>query len=193
MSGIWLLNIQIFQLQLKSHLRGKWANMVIKDLKEVRMSFSFAEIKLMKPQQFKSILKDKIRNRAFQYLIGKINQKGKQINYRKLQTAEYLLPNDYLNIDEQKLVFSLRSESFRVSENYDNTVKLCICQDKLTLEHIYCCKTLNDDNQPVEYIKIYNGTVKEMKIVASRFRKSWSSYTCKTRQDLSKVDPTSSK
>ena len=100
--------------------------------------------------------------------------------------AEYLLPNNNLNIDDQKFVFSLRSQSFTLSDDDNNQIiEKCICYETLDILHLYACKRLNEDPISVEYQKIYGSNTKEMKIIIHRIRQSLEKLQTrmKTKQD----------
>ena len=98
--------------QTESKIKGDWISMCIRDLSELKIELTFEEIKLMKKSKFKTILKNGIMNTAFQCLMSNIQNKGKEIQYKELTMSEYLLPNDFLNIEDKKFIFSLRTKTF---------------------------------------------------------------------------------
>ena len=70
------LLFKFFKLQLELPTKGDWASTIIEDLKELGISESLEQIKLMKNNQFKNIVKEKVKDRAFQYLMKKQGSKG---------------------------------------------------------------------------------------------------------------------
>jgi hypothetical protein len=63
-------------------------------LKELGISESLEQIKLMKNTQFKNIVKEKVKDRAFQSLMKKQGSKGRENKYSELSMAENLLPTN---------------------------------------------------------------------------------------------------
>ena len=174
------------QTQLKSKLKGDFGSMCQRDLCDLEIEMTFNDIKNIKISKFKSLLKEKIANSAFKYLKSNIRNKGKDIVYEQFQMAEYLLPNRYLNIDDQKFIFSLRSQIFTLSDDENNQIiEKCICYEPLDIMHLYACKRLNEDPISIEYHKIYGNNTKEMKIIIYRIRQSLEKLqTCiKIKQD----------
>ena len=57
------------------------------------MNMTFLEVKNMKPGHYKTLVKRNVHNKAFKDLIAKKNggQKGRDIQYEKLEMAQYLL------------------------------------------------------------------------------------------------------
>ena len=133
----------------------------------------FDQVKLAKLSQYKKLLKQKVTECAFQYLTSQIKNKGKEIIYEQIKMAEYLLPNDVLSIEDQKLIFSLRSQSFQIiDEDSKITIENCICSAKLDILHLYACTELNEDTICVNFDNIYNDKISEKKIIVTRIRQS---------------------
>ena len=68
---------QFFNLQLNQPTRGDWVSECLKDLKSLRITESFEEIKLMTKGKFNRIVKERISENALKYLTGKQVKKGK--------------------------------------------------------------------------------------------------------------------
>ena len=120
---------------------------------------------------------------SFNYLMSKRRSKGREIIYKSIQTADYLMPNSVIkNISEKQLVFALRNKTLKISDSY--TVKeLCICYTEEDLAHIYECNLLNKKKIEISYDKIYNGTLIEQHYIINRMkenlnnRKQWKENT----------------
>ena len=63
----------------------------------------------MPVNQFRKLIQNKCKGKALEYLLKKRGSKGKEIQYTDIQTAEYLLPNNELNIDDQRTIFAIRN------------------------------------------------------------------------------------
>ena len=68
---------KFFKLQLEFPTKGDWASTCKNDLKELEIQESLEEIRLMTKIQFTKILKKKVKENAFKYLISKKGSKGK--------------------------------------------------------------------------------------------------------------------
>ena len=58
----------MFKLQLEQNTKGDWALTCLNDLKELRIYESLEEIKQMSENKFKSILKNRVKENALNYL-----------------------------------------------------------------------------------------------------------------------------
>ena len=80
----------------------------MEDLKELRISQTFDEIKLMSKNQFTKLLKERLKENAFKYLIDKQGSKGSEIIYLDLSMSEYLLPtNSELTVEQKQRLFAV--------------------------------------------------------------------------------------
>ena len=105
------LTYKVFKLQLEYPTRGDWASSCLTDLQELKIEKSLSQIKLMKDFQFKNLVKSRVQENAFNYLIKKQGSKGKANVYQNLSMAEYLLPtNKMLSISEKQECLLLKIE-----------------------------------------------------------------------------------
>ena len=65
------LLLKFFNLQFEQRSRGDWASTVLADLKELRINETFEEIKQMSKRKFINLLNTRVRENAFEYLVGK--------------------------------------------------------------------------------------------------------------------------
>ena len=97
---------KFLQLQIEKPTKGDWATTCKTDLKKLKISESFEEIKTMSKHKFTNMLKTKIKENALEYLLAKKGSKGSEIDYSELEMANYLLPlNDKLTIEEKQILF----------------------------------------------------------------------------------------
>ena len=90
----------------------------MKDLKKLKLSLSLKEIKEMTKYKFTNILKESIKKSALIYLVEKQGKKGKEIQYKELEMAEYLIPNCKLTIEEKKEMFAIRNKMTNIPSNF---------------------------------------------------------------------------
>ena len=107
---------------------------------------------------------------ACQYLMKKRGKKGTEIKYQKIQMAQYLSPNSIFEIKEQTKIFEMRNKMTNIPANFSGkSEKSCLCGEIETMKHIYVCKHLNKEKIEVNYEKIYESNLKNMKIIVNRF------------------------
>ena len=167
---------KFFKLQLKSPSRGDWASLCLKDLKELRISESMEEIKLMPQSQFKKLVKTRVTENAFNYLIKKQGSKGKENKCEDLSMAEYLHPtNKAISISDKQQLFAMKNRMTNIPANFPkpNIKPKCFCNEDEDMAHIYNCVVLNNGKTTeIEYEKIYNGTLSEQIVILRIFEKN---------------------
>ena len=131
----------------------------------------------MKKNRFKRMVDSKINHLAYNYLIGQVKSKGKEINYGgELQCQPYLLPNNILTHNEQLELFAYRSRMNNLKYNYGGQ-ELCVCGTKLDNEHLLICDVLNGGTRHnLSYDKIFSGTLSEQKSIIQKLTKNIQEY-----------------
>ena len=158
------MSYKFFYLQVEQPTRGDWASTCFNDLKELEISESLDDIRLMSKSKFNEMLKQQTRNNAYKYLIGKKRSKGKEISYSRIEMAEYLLPDNELTIEQKQRLFAVRNKMVEIPSHFSsgNNDFLCICGDKESLSHIYSCDVLNEnESENIPYEKVYLNNVNE--------------------------------
>ena len=83
-----------------------------------------------------------------------MKSKGKEIDYNnKLQCQEYLLPNNFLTLKEQREIFSYHTRMNKLKYNFsgNNEEEFCECGIEMTNIHLYECFKLNSHTNGVQY------------------------------------------
>ena len=96
------LIFKFLQLQIEKPVRYDWASTCVQDLKKLKMNITFEDIKKVSKNQYKNMIRIKCKELALEYLLKNRGSKGKEIDYKEIQTAEYLLPNNEITIEEQR-------------------------------------------------------------------------------------------
>ena len=127
---------------------------------ELGISDSLEEIKNMKTNKYKNLVKSRIEKNALEYLESKRGTKGHEIRYTSLEMSVYLLPiNSQLNIDEKRKMFALRNQMIRIPINFGEKDEKCVCGKIETMPHIYNCEYLNGKKSKIIYNELYNGNL----------------------------------
>ena len=109
-----------FITQYHNPKRGDWSEMVIEDMKSMKLNISFDEIKCLSKLKFKMIVDTAITNAAFQYLIGQKDKLSKisHIQYDKWTMQPYLTPQSNMTNSESQLIITARGRMLNVRCNY---------------------------------------------------------------------------
>ena len=154
---------QVLDLQIKNPVKGDFVSKCNSYLKQLKLKLNFDEIMKMQTKKFKNILRQQVIEVAFDYLMRSRKIKGSKINYSKLQTSEYILPNKPItDIEDKKIIFSIRNELLFPSFGEK---KICKCETKLDTIHLYKCELLNPNKNSIDFEAIFNGTLKEIKSI----------------------------
>ena len=138
---------QVFQIQNKFSVKDDWVKQVKEDLDELEIKLTENEISKMKYEAFKKVVKSKLNEKFFEYLISLklIHTKTQNLYSYKLQAY---LESENLTYKQKQLLFSLRTRSINVKTNYKNKYRhsnlLCtLCDDKLveSESHLLECKS----------------------------------------------------
>ena len=165
---------KFFYLQKKNPTNSDWASTCLKNLEEMNVQLSLSEIREMHEKRYKEMIRKKCTEFAFKYLISKRGKKGKEIEYRNIEMAQYLLPNNQLNIKEQTKIFEMRNKMTNIPSNFTKkeTENKCKCGENESMEHIYSCKTLNRKEIETKYENVYRGNVNNLKKIVQRFEET---------------------
>ena len=154
-------------LQLRQPTRGDWA------LNQLEISETFEDIKFMKINKFRQIVKQKIEKTALKYLTNKQGQKGGELEYTELEMSEYLQPNNSgLSIQQKRDMFAVMNRMVRINANFPtkNEVDFCFCGSTENTQHIYSCELLNSEKEDLSYNCLYKGTLQQQLKVFKRFQ-----------------------
>ena len=116
---------KFYELQLQKPTKGDWASTCAENIKQLKINLSTEEIRKMKRNVFKNILKTKINELAFTYLIQKRGIKGREVEYSSLRMADYLAPNSSgLTILEKQEMFAVINRMINISFNFPQNKKI---------------------------------------------------------------------
>ena len=103
---------RMFLTMKENPTRGDWASFAISLIQKYSLNLSLDDIKNMKTNLFKKLVKKNMKELALSELIfrQKRGEKGKSIEYNSFNMAEYLLPESNLTVSEKVQIFALRSE-----------------------------------------------------------------------------------
>ena len=159
---------RFFIAQKDNPIKGDWVSYVMKLLKDMEINLTLEDIEKMKRNPFKKIVNKQVQKASFKYLISKIKSKGKEIRYGTvLKCQGYLMPNSILTLEEQLNIFSYRARMNNLQNNFpgNKIIELCKCGTEMSNEHLYECNFLNNSEKKVDYSRIFEGRLCEMKYI----------------------------
>ena len=90
-----------------------WGKTIKEDLLHLGLEITIEEIELMPKQTYKKLIRKKIEENAFEYLITKRNNrngKGMKLSYKKFKIHNYLASEDIeITNTERKYIFQFRT------------------------------------------------------------------------------------
>ena len=175
--------------QLTYPTHKDWVSQVLEDIEYLSIELEIEDIKTMKKECFKKIVKEAVRKNAFIYSQERKesriseNAKGKKIVYEEFAMSEYLSPNEEdLTIEEQKWLISCRVEDIHIKSNHRWKHNNIFCQSckKNEIEnqrHLLYCDFLLGKNYKVTYIPdyddLYHGNLSEQIYVSRLLRENY--------------------
>ena len=115
--------------QMEDTLKGDWWETVQKNIVEIKLDISLAEIKMMSTESFKNKVKTHVAQAAFLWLNDVKNQSKKigNIKYSELKIQNYLI-SDKLSVKQRKLLAHLRCKMTKLRANYPKMYESKYCQ-----------------------------------------------------------------
>ena len=163
------MTFRFYQLQSENSVKGDWATMCMENLKELNITESLEEIKLMTQYQFQNMLRKRVSDAAYKYLTGKQGKKGGEIEYKTLEMSDYLSPLcSNLSIDSKRTIFAIRNKMTKIPANFssENVKHKCFCGENETMKHVYTCTKLKSSEEPaIKYEHIYSNNIQKLRNV----------------------------
>ena len=143
---------RVYFAQKRKPIADDWFWMSENDKKQCYINLTNGDIKCMKKNRFKILVKTKIRKLAFENLvkIKSKHSKGEEVQYDVLQSQKYLVSEKFTTKQKQ-LLFSLRFRMINVKSNfkimYENLMCLLCEEEEETQSHLLDCQKLIDNCQ----------------------------------------------
>ena len=175
---------QTFEAQKIQPLEGDFVKLVMEDCEIIGLKMTEKEIKSMRKQKFKSIVKNRIQKAAFEYLLTLKNSHSKMENlkYDEFKEASYL-SSPLFNSESRQLLLALRTRTVSgVRSDFGALYpdKLCPlgCGDIDNIPNILSCKILIEKHKTkqiinsgnVQYSDIFSNNIRKQKEVTELYR-----------------------
>ena len=170
---------QFLQVQLQQPIKKDWGSQVRKDIEELNLGVQLEDIENIPKNTFKKLVKTKIKEHAFKYLMNKKKSKSKDVPHDKLQLQEYLEANNgEMSVDEKQFMFKCRSRMLDLKCNMKNDhlkdLKCSACGlEEETQMHILQCKIINQNDiketHAIDFTDIFSDDLVKMKAAGKTF------------------------
>ena len=173
---------EVYDAQKVDPVKGDFFELVTGDAKALDLNLTDNEITAMKPETFKTIVKQKVRASAFLYLkeIQKKHSKVKTIKYERLNLANYL-QSPLFDSESAQTLLALRTRTVKgirhdFSGMYSDLTCPLGCGDEDTLPNVLTCNVIKDKHETdsvatsfVEYSDIYSSDIVKQKQVTEMY------------------------
>ena len=176
---------RFFDAMASNPIKGDWATSVKDDIKQLNLDITIDDVYTMPRHVFKRLVKDKVRQAAYEYLqeIKTSKSKAKDLSYVSLSPQGYLSSKCKIPIEEKQFIFNVRSRMLDLKSNYktgkgDLSCRACNSDYEETQRHLFQCPAISDSslvsqNIP-EYEDIMGQDTEKMvacaKIIKSKFK-----------------------
>ena len=163
--------------QIENPTNGDWITTALEDLKTLDINLKLDEIQRSSKINFKTMVKEKVKIKAFQYLLEIKDSHSKTSNlvYSALRLQDYLMPFSLLSIKEKSFIFSARCRMVEVRCNFktgkaDLNCRKCH-QEPETQQHIFVCPELNIASVTENYMDLFGRNLEKLIAVGKHLRK----------------------
>ena len=138
---------QFLITQAENPNKSDWIFTVTNDLENLEINLSFEDIKNTSKSVFKQLVKERVKSKAFQYLVNlqQTHSKSRDIKYTDFQLQDYLKPTNNMTIKEKSFIFSVRSRMLDIKGNFkigksDLKCRKCGIEEELQKHLLFCPK-----------------------------------------------------
>ena len=153
---------KVFDAQVKNPVKGDWVLQVLDDLKILNITSNFNDIKKIKKNSFKNIVKDKVKTAAMTYLnkFKVKHSKMDNLTYKKLAIQPYLTSTKiYPQLAKDVFKWRTRMAKFKVNfrNGSDNIQCPLGCQHEDSQQNILMCQAIICEAPELKTLKVsYN-------------------------------------
>ena len=172
---------KVFDIQKEHSVKEDWIEQIKDDLNSLDIEMKEEEIKVMKKETFKNIVKKKLKEKALDFLLTKKAKHSKTENLNSYKFQQYL-SSGQLTTNEKKLLFSLRTRSVDVKRNYRGKYRFnmhcSLCRDESEEEtelHLLKCSKIIDevkediDLTKAKYEDIFSNKIEDQVVITKIF------------------------
>ena len=119
---------KVFVTQRSLVTKNDWVTQLENDLSECRISLSEEQIRSMKKDKFKALVKKQIKTVSKEYLINLRSNHSKSENLLVKDFMKDYLKSEKISTDEKKLLFAMQTRTVNVKTNFRNNHADLLCR-----------------------------------------------------------------
>ena len=143
--------------------KGDFVSLVQKDLQDLCIEMTDNEIKSYRKIQWKTFVKDQVKNAAFTFLVkeNESKKKTKDIQFSELKMSDYLIQNRNKRLSE--VIFSVRSKTLDIKswqewKYQDGACVMCNVEVE-DMDHFINCNHYETKSEGIVWQNIIEGSV----------------------------------
>ena len=160
---------QVFLAQSIAPLKNDWVNQIKDDLTALNIDFTESEMKNMKKEKFKLLIKEKVREHARNYLLDLKSKHSKSRGLSDKFEMQPYLKNKSLSLQEKQLLFRFRTFTYECKANFRNKFQSDLsctdCHDTDTQEHLLDCSIQHNGRTDIKHSDIFGTLEEQTKII----------------------------
>ena len=174
---------KIFEAQKTDTSTGDFVELVKEDCEAIELNMGEDDIKKISRDKLKKILKSRVTEAAFKYLISlkQSHSKMENVKYEQFEMSSYL-KSPLFKIDDISLLLALKTRTVRGIRNdfgglYPDKTCPLGCGDLDTLQNILTCSVLQKDDTStdistsvIKYEDIFCGDIVKQKQITEKYR-----------------------
>ena len=189
---------KVFETQRLLSNKNDWVLQLKSDLEECNITLPEKEIKAMKKETFKNIVKNQIKILSMNYLMNLRSKHSKTDNLLLDKGMKPYLKSSKITLDEKKLLFAMKTRSVNVKTNFKNGFSNLLCrlcakpgEDESELHLMRCEQILSesdirDQMKNITYKDIYGPLEKQISAIKT-WKKVFKVWNIKL--DISRLSP----
>ena len=174
---------KVYDAQKANTSPGDFCELVCEDKEMIRLELSDRDIRSMKKEKYKNIVKQKIRQAAFEYLknLKEGHSKIDNLSYEKFEMSSYM-NSPLFSSDDKKVLLALRTRTVEGIRNdfrgmFPDILCPLLCGSDDTIEHILECTALRSKHtsdilsqSDVKYHDIFSSNIMKQKQATELFK-----------------------
>ena len=165
---------KMLRAQEQHPVKGDWLSDVVRSLEQMGIQFNLEEIRKMRRSDFRKITKNACEIKAFFELRQRQENgnKGRNLLYEdKFQMPDYLCPNDQCSVEDQRILFQIRSRTNPIPARGSPHLCSTGCGEFFENSHVLTCEVLKQESK-FDLNSLINGSLNEMRTCLKQWKEN---------------------
>ena len=164
----------MLRAQEQHPVKGDWLSDVVRSLEKMGILLNLEEIRKIRRSDFRKFTKNACETKAFFELRQRQENgnKGRNLLYEdKFQMPDYLCPNDQCSVEDQRILFQIRSRTNPIPARGSPHLCSTGCGEFFENSHVLTCEVLNQESK-FDLNSLINGSLNEMRICLKQWKEN---------------------